>query len=193
MYKIFVGDKPIIITTDSENVPGFKNYSVGSVSLDKVIRKIKKKKYFGIRIIGSDVKETLNKFIKKIPKVVAAGGKVRNNNNQILFIYRNGKWDLPKGKAEPKETIDKTALREVEEETGIQNLSISNPLEITYHIFKRNGDYQLKITYWFEMFSDFSGPFTPQIEEGITKVEWISQDQIPQIMQNTYANIKNLV
>ncbi len=79
-----------------------------------------------------------------LPNVVAGGGKVLNSEGRILFIFRNGKWDLPKGKAENKETIDQTALREVEEETGVEDLKITKPLEITYHIFKRNDKYFIK-------------------------------------------------
>ena len=83
--------------------------------------------------------------------------------------------------------------REVEEETGIDGLSIIKPLEMTYHIFKRNGKYKIKVTYWFEMHSGFDGPLLPQLEEGITKVEWLNENQIKDAMTNSYANIKLLV
>ena len=79
------------------------------------------------------------------------------------------KWDLPKGKAEKNESIDVTALREVYEETGVKDLSISQPLEKTFHIFKRNSSYFLKVTYWFEMKSDYKGRLKPQLKEGISK------------------------
>ena len=36
------------------------------------------------------------------PLVQAAGGLVENKNKQFLFICRNNKWDLPKGKIEKK-------------------------------------------------------------------------------------------
>ncbi|MBN4047336.1 NUDIX domain-containing protein, partial [bacterium AH-315-P13] len=105
----------------------------------------------------------------------------------------NNKWDLPKGKAESKETIDKTAIREVEEETGVKGLNITKPLEMTYHIFKRNGKYRIKITYWFEMKTNYDGLLSPQENEGITKVEWLNPKQITKAMKNSYANIKLLV
>ena len=100
---------------------------------------------------------------------------------------------MPKGKAEPNETIDKTALREVEEETGIKGLSITKPLDITYHIFKRNNQYQIKKTYWFEMFSEYEGDLKPQLNEGITKVKWIKPKRIKKIKKNIYANIESLI
>ena len=95
-------------------------------------------------MVGSNEDDLLESFLKLLPNVIAGGGKVFNSKGHILFIFRNGKWDLPKGKAEANETIDQTALREVEEETGIRDLSISKPLEITYHIFKRNNKILLK-------------------------------------------------
>ncbi len=193
MYKIFVGDKPIILTTKVEQETDFKNYLLGTVSIAKVIKDIQKKNISSIRLIGKDKSTLIKTFLKLLPNVIAGGGKVYNDNGDVLFIYRNDKWDLPKGKAEGKETIDKTAIREVEEETGIDGLSIIKPLEMTYHIFKRNSRYKIKVTYWFEMHTSYDGPLLPQIEEGITKVEWLNDSQIKEAMTNSYANIKLLV
>jgi 8-oxo-dGTP pyrophosphatase MutT (NUDIX family) len=100
---------------------------------------------------------------------------------------------LPKGKAEANESIEETAMREVREETGVNGLSITKPLPTTYHIFKRNGRYKLKITYWFEMASTFEGDLYPQINEGITKVKWLGKNKTKKAMKNSYANIKLLV
>ena len=132
-------------------------------------------------------------FKKKFPEIIAAGGKVINNKSEILFIYRNKKWDLPKGKAEKNEIISETALREVEEETGIKNLSIIKPLDKTYHIFKRGSKNYLKSTYWFEMKSDYNGKFKPQKKERITRVEWIGVENLSNILPKSYANIRMLI
>ncbi len=51
----------------------------------------------------------------------------------------------------------------------------------------------MKITYWFEMTSTYTGKLIPQEEEGITKVEWLNPLQIKKAMENSYANIKILV
>ena len=126
-------------------------------------------------------------------KIVAAGGIVNNDKNEILFIFRDEKWDLPKGKAEKNENITQTAIREVKEETGVKDLIIVKPVEKTYHIFKRAKKNYLKETYWFEMKTSYNKKFTPQISEGITRVEWISKEKIPLIMKNTYQNIKLLI
>ena len=193
MYKIFVGDKPIILTTEVEQETNFINYKLKTVDIVKAIKKLQQKHIQSIRLIGKNKDKLLKRFLKLLPNVVAGGGKVYNEQGDILFIYRNDKWDLPKGKAENKETIDKTAIREVEEETGVQGLSITQPLEMTYHIFKRNGKYKIKVTYWFEMKTTYNGLLTPQEKEGITIVKWLNPKQITKAMENSYANIKVLV
>ncbi|GAA4798814.1 NUDIX hydrolase [Litoribaculum gwangyangense] len=193
MYKVFVGDKPIILTTEVEKETNFKNYLLNSVNIKKVIRKLGTNNLNEVRLIHKKQDKLLKKFLKKLPNVIAGGGKVYNDKGDILFIYRNDKWDLPKGKVEGKETIENTALREVAEETGVAGLEITKPLETTYHIFKRNGRYKIKITYWFEMKTSFKGNLYAQEDEGITKVEWLNSNQVKEALDNSYANIKLLV
>ena len=193
MYKIFVGNKPIILTTKVETETNFKNFLIDSVDINKVLSKLKKDKYDAVHLIGSNKDVLLKKFLSLLPNVIAGGGKVYNPKGAILFIFRNGKWDLPKGKAESKETINETALREVEEETGISGLSITKPLEITYHIFKRNDRNYIKMTYWFQMYSEYDGKLIPQEKEGITKVKWIPESKLQKVLDNSYANIKLLI
>ncbi|WP_370476891.1 NUDIX hydrolase [Tamlana flava] len=193
MYKVFVGDKPIVLTTEVEKETNFKNYLLKTVNLRRVIRKLNNGSLEEIRLIHKNKDKLLKRFLKKLPNVVAGGGKVYNSRGEVLFIYRNDKWDLPKGKAERRESIEKTAIREVTEETGVAGLEITKPLETTYHIFKRNGRYKIKITYWFEMKTSFDGNLYAQEEEGITKVEWLNTAQIEDALENSYANIKLLI
>jgi hypothetical protein len=77
-------------------------------------------------------------------------------------------------------------------ETGIEEVSISKPLDITYHIFRRNGEYKLKVTYWFDMFSDYKGKLFPQLDEGITDVRWIKKGDLEKVKTNSYPNIRLL-
>lgn len=193
MHKVFVGDKPIILTSKVEQEKGFKNYLLDTVNIGKVIKELNNTSLQEVRLIHNNQDKLLKKFLKKLPNVVAGGGKVLNGNNDILFIYRNDKWDLPKGKVEGNETIEKTATREVTEETGVGGLEIIKPLETTYHIFKRNGRHKIKITYWFEMKTSFNGNLYAQEEEGITKVAWLNKKQSTEALQNSYANIKRLI
>lgn len=193
MFKIFVGDKPIILTTLVEPETDFKNYLLKTVNIGKVIYELENTKLKSVRLIHKNEKKLLKKFLKLLPNVIAGGGKVYNDKDEILFIYRNGKWDLPKGKIEKKETIEVTAIREVEEETGVKGLEITKPLQTTYHIFKRNGIHKIKVTYWFEMKTTYNGPLEPQENEGITKVEWLKFGEAKLALVNSYANIKALV
>lgn len=193
MPTIFVNDKPIILTTETGFETTFKNYLLDTVHIGKVVKELNTTSLEGVRLIGKNEDKLLKKFLKKLPNIVAGGGKVFNNSGEILFIYRNDKWDLPKGKVEGKESIEETSLREVEEETHVTGLKIVKPLETTYHIFKRNGRHKIKITHWFEMITEFNGNLEPQEEEGITKVEWLNEQQIMEAMKNSYANIKILV
>jgi len=193
MYTIYVGDKPIILTTEIQKETDFKSYLLKSVNIGKVIKTLNNTDLKAVHLVHKNEEKLLSKFLKLLPNVVAGGGKTYNSKNEILFIYRNDKWDLPKGKAERKETIEETAIREVEEETGVTGLKIKKPLPTTYHIFKRHGKLKIKITYWFEMVTDFKGKLLPQENEGISRVEWLDEKASQKALENSYANIRRLV
>lgn len=193
MYTIYVGDKPILLTTKVEKETDFKSFLLKSVTIGKVIKILNTTDVKAVHLVHKNEDKLLKTFLKLLPNVVAGGGKAYNAKNEILFIYRNDKWDLPKGKTERKESIEETALREVEEETGVKGLKITKPLPTTYHIFKHNGNHKIKVTYWFEMTTDFDGALFPQEDEGITKVEWLDAKTANEVLENSYANIRVLV
>ncbi|BCY29281.1 NUDIX hydrolase [Flavobacterium okayamense] len=192
MYKVFVNDKPLFLTNEVQKETDFQLFLLESVDIKKLIVKIFQNKIQKAFLYHPDEKLIMKTLKAKIPVVKAGGGLVYNKKGEVLFIFRNGKWDLPKGGTEKNETIEETAMREVEEETGVNGLSIVKKLPKTYHVFKRNGRYKLKQTYWFEMKSDFEGIPEGQIEEGIEKVAWIKPKDIPTILDNSYENIKLL-
>jgi len=185
MYQIFVKDKPIILTTKVEKEDDFKNFLIKDADMEVVIRTLSLKKINSVRLIHENEEELLKLFLKKLPNVIAGGGKTYNEKGDVLFIFRNGKWDLPKGKTERNETIETTALREVAEETGVDGLEIIRPLETTYHILRRKGKLKIKITYWFEMKTSFSGTFIPQENEGITEVAWLDAKAVINALENS--------
>ena len=132
-------------------------------------------------------------FLNMFKLIEAAGGLVRNlKTNHFLFIFRNKKWDLPKGRINKNEEVQKAAIREVEEETGVENLSIIKPLNTTFHIFKRNRKHRLKKTFWYLMETDYIGELTPETKEGIEKAIWIEKKLIVSLRSEMYQNI-NLV
>ena len=193
MLQIFYKEKPIIISDKKSDLKNSLIIDPELVENLDLLKLLTKKKINSIGVFSEEFELIINIFKKKFPEVIAAGGKVINNKSEILFIYRNKKWDLPKGKVEKNEIISETALREVKEETGIKNLSIIRPLDKTYHIFKRGGKNYLKTTYWFEMKSNFNGKFKPQKKEGITRVEWIGIENLSSILPKSYANIRLLI
>ena len=189
MYKVFVNEKPIIITSSLKKENNFPVYILENVVLDEVIHKLRNRKVKGVNLYTSDLQLGWDYFLSQIDVVSAAGGLVKNDNNEFLFIYRNEVWDLPKGKIEKGESIETAAIREVEEECAIFNLQILKKLTDTYHIYYQDGN-KLKLTYWFLMHSNYSGELIPQIEEGITKVEFIKEDNITEVLKKAYANIQ---
>lgn len=192
MYKVFVNDKPLFLTNEIVKETDFQLFLLESVDIKQVIVKMFQNKIPKAFLYYPDEKEIMKKLKAKIPVVKAGGGLVYNNNGEVLFIFRNGKWDLPKGGIEKREEIDETAIREVEEETGVTGLKIVQKLQKTYHVFKRNGRYKLKVTHWFEMKTNFDGIPQGQIEEGIEKVAWLKPDEIKEALKNSYENIKLL-
>ena len=139
------------------------------------------------------ITDNWDEFCSQYIFVKAAGGLVYNSTGRILMIFRNNKWDLPKGKLEVGESIQDCAIREVKEETGVSNLRIVSELQRTYHTYEINGKSILKCTYWFEMHTNYNKKFVPQIKEGIVKAEWVSSKDIPKKIEKTYGNVKDLI
>lgn len=192
MYKVFVNDKPLFLTNQVQKETDFKLFLLESVDIKKLIVKIFQNKIQKAFLYHPDEKLIMKTLRAKLPVEKAGGGLVYNKDGDVLFIFRNGKWDLPKGGMEKTETIEETAIREVEEETGVTGLAITEKLQRTYHIFKRNGRYKLKITQWFEMRTKYEGIPQGQADEGIERVEWVNPKNIKFLLENSYENIKLL-
>lgn len=192
MYKVFINDCPIILTTDKNFLTNFKKVIFRENDILDFVNKIYAEKLQGICLVCNNIDDCWSKFQAVFKVQKAAGGKVLNLKNETLFIYRFNKWDLPKGKIEKGESHKEAAIREVEEECGIENLSVQNKLETTYHIFEHNNNYILKITYWFLMTSNYLGELTPQTEEGIEIVTFLNEIETKKALDCTYENIKLL-
>ena len=190
MYKVFVNDKPFFLTNEIVKETDFQFFLLESTDITKLVTNMFNNKIKKCYLYYPDEKIILRKLKEKIPVQRAGGGLVYNKKGEVLFIFRNGKWDLPKGGKEKREKMKLTAMREVEEETCVNGLVITKKLQKTYHIFKRNGIYKLKITQWYEMKTDFDGMPVGQLEEGIEKVAWLNPEQIAEALKNSYENIK---
>ncbi len=121
--------------------------------------------------------------------IQAGGGLVENEKGEILFMFRRGKWDLPKGKLDPGETLESCAVREVEEETGVSRLELIRFLITTEHEYEERRQFILKQTHWYLMKADSSQPLIPQKEEDITELKWVGRPDYKMILDNTYPGI----
>ena len=194
MYKVFVNEKKLLLSKQSENLEktlGYENVTSLEIALDLLENTSVKE----LNVFGENIDEIWTEFQRLFRIIEAAGGIVNNPEGEILFIKRLGKWDLPKGKMEKGESREESAVREIEEETGLSNVELVRFINTTYHIYiERNGDKVLKCTHWFEMNFDGEDTSKPQIEEGITEVAWKNTTQIEdEVFPSTFKNIKLIV
>jgi 8-oxo-dGTP pyrophosphatase MutT (NUDIX family) len=192
MYKVFVKEALIYVTADKTPFKDHNIFKLKKVDLSKIIDRIEEGSLDNVVLYSKSERKLLKRLHKKLPLVIAGGGLVVNSDNHFLFIHRNGKWDLPKGKAEKGETIEETAIREVEEETGVKPLEIQSELGRTYHVFQRKGEWRLKLTDWFVMQTSFSGELRPQELEGIDRAEWVDRSRARKLLRKSYRNIRHL-
>ena len=189
MYKVFINDKLIILTSSLKKENNFPLYTFKDIVIGEIIYKLSNEKIEGVTLYTENLKRDWVFFLENFKVISAAGGLVLNPKKDILFIYRNETWDLPKGRIEKGESIEETAIREVEEECGISNLKIDKFLLTTYHVFFQGGN-RIKETHWFLMNSTYNGELTPQLEEGITEVVFKPENTIDKIIKSSYANIQ---
>jgi len=128
-------------------------------------------------------------MLKTVTVIEAAGGLVKNEKKEFLFIYRNDTWDLPKGKIEKGETIKDAAVREVEEECGIVVKKLGKRICKTYHAYISRGEVVIKKSYWFKMKAEGQEKLKPQKEEGITDARWFVKDKMGIILKNSFPSI----
>ncbi len=142
-----------------------------------------------IYIPSEDPECTYRRICAEFKEVNAGGGLVSNRRGDFLLISRNGLWDLPKGHQEEGEDISATALREVMEETGIDKLALRDLICVTDHCYRRNGQWHLKHTWWFDMLYTDPTDLTPQREEDISKAAWVAKSSLPAFLLTTYPSI----
>ena len=199
MYTVYFEERSITVSSSANkhlpaicNIPGY-NSDLEDIPyhFDKLPH-ISNVMVFGEAGISEE--DTFKRVFSKLERIVAGGGLVTNEAGHYLLIFRNGKWDLPKGKQEEGEEISVTAVREVSEECGITDIKISGHICNTYHTFHRDGEFYLKCTYWYKMvYSGDCSIIKPQIEENIERVLWVHEDELQYYLQNTYPSIKEVL
>lgn len=199
--KIYFGDKPVFLCDEINKELNEILHHPDAVFVDEIsgpaikslLHEIKKTEFHAGVLWNKDLEQLKKVFFKHFKLIEAAGGIVQNNKKELLFIYRLGKWDLPKGKMEKGEKSEECALREVEEETGVTNLKLKKKVGETYHTYDEFGKHILKTTHWYYMISPAAQKLVPQTEEDITETKWISTKDIKEPVANTYPSIKDIL
>ena len=191
MYKVFFNENSITFSSEASFTKGVENVpaTVLGGNYKLLIDRLLGKENLHIAVVSEKLAQDWESFKNSFLLIEAAGGFVLNEKQETLCIYRLAKWDLPKGKLEEGEKIEECAIREVEEECGIENLKITSPVFHTYHTYVLKGKRILKRTHWYKMVTH-NQELTPQTEEDITEVIWADSEKITTIQNNTYPNIK---
>ena len=191
MYKVFVNEKKLTLSKYPEDIEKNLRFE-GFATLEIAVDLLENTSCPEMNVYGENIEEIWEDFTHMFKVIEAAGGLVKNKNNELLFIRRMGKWDLPKGKIEKGESLEQAALREVEEETGLKELILEEFLNNTFHIYtERNGEKILKTTYWFKMTYVGNSQPIPQKEEGISEVSFKNEEMIKnEVIRMTFENIR---
>lgn len=196
MYKIFINEKPFIITSADITDPRYR--SCARVTYDPLktrqyLKDCEGMKSKGYVLITDDEEFAFSDLATHMVRIEAAGGLVFNDKKEVLLIRRLGKWDLPKGKIDAGEGREEAAIREVTEECSIDELTIVAGLPNTYHVYKMHNFSFLKITYWYTMHTTSVKPLKPQLEEHITEARWFDWDSLDVGKLETYVSIADLL
>lgn len=198
-YKIFIKDK-LILFTENMNMKGLEKNATfyRYVGMNPLViefeRFIKTKKVKTLVVYRRrNIEQLFKLFILRFKVTKAAGGAVISKKDEVLMIFRHGRWDLPKGKKNKGEKNRETALREVMEETGLKQLEAKKKLGTTYHFYRRNKRLIIKKTHWFVMKAKRKQEMIPAIEEGIEKVKWVPFEKAKKKRNKTFRSITEVL
>jgi len=200
MYKVFINDIRLIILNKSESDymllwPRGRVIDGVEITPAELIELTGSADNPHLVVLTANSDKFFDNFKSHFEVIEAAGGIVNLNSSKgpFLMIFRNGKWDLPKGKIEQGENKEAAAMREVSEECGIGKLKIRNEYEITYHTYTHNKTEYLKVTHWFRMISTDEAKPVPQTNEGIKEVKWADSDEAAFMLKDSYPSIQDLM
>ncbi|MBI5914228.1 MAG: NUDIX hydrolase [Bacteroidetes bacterium] len=201
MYKIYINETPLYLVS-MEDAAGFGpsdennlvlRYAGKKKFLVNIVHQLENSNRFGrIVVFDVDVEKLWADFNRIYKPVTAAGGAVFNPDSKVLLIFRRHFWDLPKGKMDDGETPETTAVREVQEETGLRQIALGQHLLDTWHTYEHKGDRVLKTTHWFLM-KTTETQLTPQHEEGIEQAIWADLGGFLSKPEKVYSNILDVL
>ena len=194
MHRIYFEKRCIIICSPDEQALSDPNavefHFGGEVGLRSLVAMFEASGSLArVYIPTDDTAGMYRRVCAQFREVDAAGGLVSNQRGDYLLIQRGGLWDLPKGHREADEDIELTALREVQEETGVDRLELRGLICVTDHCYLRDGVWHLKHSWWYDMRYTDPVDLTPQREEDITRAAWVARSSLPSFLKNTYPSI----
>ncbi|MBS1616729.1 MAG: NUDIX domain-containing protein [Bacteroidetes bacterium] len=199
--KIYCCDKPLILTHDANEYVAKHPSAAGYLTLTGAFTRNFRLAFEHLtrpRTTGAIIEDTSSQALQDAlyeccQPIEAAGGVVENERGDVLMIYRRGRWDLPKGKRDEGESIEACALREVQEETGLLQLSLGEKIGVTHHIYAQGLVRLVKTTYWFRMNGQFAETPIPQAEENIQEARWVSLRELGPIAFKSYCAIREVL
>jgi 8-oxo-dGTP pyrophosphatase MutT (NUDIX family) len=201
VIKIFFEDKPVFLCDEiTPSIHEFMHHpdavfidEITTPAINSLLHEIAKPAFHAGILWDESIEKLKRAFYRHFIVVQAAGGVVKNEVGEILFIFRKGKWDLPKGKNDGNEIPKQCALREVKEETGLIKVKAGKRICTSYHTYREFGKHILKETEWFCMKSTSQQNLIPQEEEGIQKIEWVSIPGIHNKLKNSFPLIADVL
>ncbi len=188
-------DTKFVLLTDSKGTKKIENFYIcnDNSTLLKAINSLAEEACNYAVLYNESIDFLLQLFKSNYTYIEAAGGFIKNELGEYLFIYRREKWDLPKGKLEKGETPEVAALREVAEETGLQNVIEKDYRCSTWHTYEMYGQKVLKQTYWYNMEAQKNQNSAPQTEEEITELQWLAESDFGKVFENTFPSIITVI
>ena len=202
MYtKIYFNDKPLFLCDNvDETIEPFLHHDdavfideLDTHTIKSMIHEMQVEKVHAGVFFHQDLEALKKAFFKKFTNIIAAGGLVTRENDDILMIFRRGKWDLPKGKLDKGETLEECAVREVMEETGLQKVELKEHLITTYHTYFEGARFMLKESHWYSMETSGDQSLKPQLEEDITDIKWIPLEEIETYMTKSFPSVSDVL
>jgi 8-oxo-dGTP pyrophosphatase MutT (NUDIX family) len=202
MYiKIFFDNKPLFLCDAvDESIEPFIHHDdavfideLNTHTIKTMIHEMEQPSVHAGVFYHPDLEELKRTFYKKFTLIQAAGGLVQNEKKDVLLIFRRGKWDLPKGKVDKKEKLEDCAIREVEEETGLQNVKLISPLTITYHTYHEGARFILKESHWYKMKISGEQKLVPQTAEDIHEIKWVPPSGLEKYFKDSYPSVVDVL
>ena len=196
---IYIGKKPLVIVKNNQDYASPLTADLTLPRLDHprsaeiitLVKGLEQGDHQGAMI--TDGADALAQILSLHTIWTAAGGLVRDHERRVLLMFRRGKWDLPKGKLDPEETLEQCALREVTEETGLRHLEIGDKITETWHSYLLEERRILKHTHWYHMEFTGSELTVPQIEEDIQDIQWIWPEHLSKYLAHAHSNIRDVL